>query len=71
MGAVREEAWKNNLEGMVASVSALYLAIPKVRTVAQKLSSRGLGRGESGKVICRDGILYHFSRIYKSLARWN
>lgn len=71
MGAVREEAWKDNLEGMAASVSALYLAIPEVRTVAQKQSSRGLGRGGSGRVICRDGILYNFSGIYKSLAGWN
>lgn len=75
MGAVREEPCENNLEGMAASISASVPGCqdswPKVRTVAQKQHCRGLGRGESGRVICRDGILYHFSKIYKSLARWN
>lgn len=69
MGAVREEPWENNLEGMAASVSASVPAC--ARTVAQKQSCRGLGRGESGRIIFRDGILYHFSKIYKSLATWN
>lgn len=66
MGAVRKEAWQNNLEGMAAPVSALYLPIPKVRTVAQKYSCRGLGRGKSGRVICRDGVLYNFSNLQVS-----
>lgn len=56
---------------MSASLCALYLAVPKVRTVAQKHSCRGLGRDKSGRVICRDGVLYHFSKICKSLTGWN
>lgn len=71
MGAVKEEDGRITWKEMAVSVSALYLALPKVRTVAQKHSCRGLGRGKSGRVICRADVLYHFSKIYKSLARWN